>query len=174
MQKGKLWFLIGALFAVLCPAPVQAEVVVAFYSRELDVGFRTDFPHAFVVVRGKLADGRDIDTNYGFTAKSVSPALLLGSVKGEMETLKPSYYLKSEKQFEVKISDAQYGGLLALVEKWRALPGKSYNLDKRNCIHFVSDVAQTLGLKSEVPKKLVRKPRGFLQYVKSLNPWLGK
>lgn len=174
MQKGKLWFLFCVLIAALYPAAARADVVVSFYSRELGVGFRTDFPHAFVVVRGQLADGSAIDTNYGFTAKSVSPAILLGSVKGEMETLKPDYYLKSEKQFEVKISDAQYRGLLKLVEKWRALPGKSYNLDKRNCIHFVSEVAQVLGLKSDVPKKLVRKPRGFLHYVKSLNPWLNK
>jgi hypothetical protein len=174
MTKGKLWFLVWAFLAAMVPGPLHAQITVAFYSHELDVGFRTDFPHAFIVVKGMTADGRPVDTNYGFTAKSVSPAILLGSVRGEMETLKPSYYLTSEKQFEMTVSHAQYDALLAVVAKWRAMPGKSYNLDKRNCIHFVSDAAVALGLKSVVPKKLVRKPKSFLQYVKSLNPGLFK
>jgi hypothetical protein len=174
MMKGKLWFWILTLLMAFTPGVAQAQLKVAFYSHELDVGLRTDFPHAFIVVQGKTADGRTVDTNYGFTAKSVSPAVLFGAVKGTMETLKPSYYLKSEKQFEIAINDAQYSTLLAAVAKWGAVQGKSYHIDKRNCIHFVSEAAQAIGLKSNVPKALVRKPKGFLLYVKSLNPGLGK
>lgn len=174
MWKGKFWFWIVALLAAIAPGIAQAQVKVSFYSHELDVGLRTDFPHAFIVVQGKTMDGRMVDTNFGFTAKSVSPAVLFGAVAGTMETLKSSYYLKSEKQFEIIATDAQYDALLALVAKWRAVGGKSYHIDKRNCLHFVSEAAQALGLKSDVPKKLVRKPKSFLHYVKSLNPWLGK
>ncbi len=163
------------LFVVLVigtPTPVKAEVVVAFYSHDLDVGFKTDFPHAFIVVKGETADGRNVDTNYGFTAKSVSPALLMGSVSGTMETLPVSYYKKSVRQFAVKISDVQYDALLSVVEKWRLVKGKSYNLDKRNCIHFVGDVAQTLGLKVVLEKKLIKKPVAFMQSLIALNPWV--
>ncbi|MEQ1547292.1 MAG: hypothetical protein ABL918_01435 [Chakrabartia sp.] len=161
-----------AILAIGTPAAVKAEVVVAFYSHDLDLGFKTDFPHAFIVVKGETTDGRNVDTNYGFTAKSVSPALLMGSVSGTMETLPVSYYKKSVRQFAVKISDVQYDSLLSVVEKWRAVKGKSYNLDKRNCIHFVSDVALTLGLKVVLEKKLIKKPVAFMQSLIALNPWV--
>jgi hypothetical protein len=173
MVKRKLWFLIVALFAALMPGGARAKISAAFYSHELDLGLRTDFPHAFIVIKGMTPDGRAVDTNFSFTAKSVSPAILMGSVKGTMEKLKPAYYLKSEKHFEISISAAQYEALTALAAKWQAMPGKSYNLDKRNCIHFVSEAAQALGLNSTVPKALVRKPKAFLAYLKSINLGLG-
>jgi hypothetical protein len=168
----RFWQRLMIMLLMLAPAEARADVVVSFYSHELDVGFRTDFPHAFVVVQGITADGRKVDTNFGFTAKSVSPAVLMGSVYGTMETLPVSYYAKSQKQFAITITDAQYDALLALVAKWRALPGKSYNLDKNNCIHFVGEAAQVLGLKVQIEKKLVRKPKSFLLSLIALNPWV--
>ncbi len=172
MLKCKPWLLVYAVLTALLPSPAWAQVVVSFYSHELDVGFRTDFPHAFIVVKGTTADGRAVDTNYGFTAKSVSPGVLFGSVEGTMETLKTSYYAKSEKQFEIIITDAQYDALLAVVGKWRAQTGKNYNLNKRNCIHFVGDAARAMGMKVIFDQKLIKKPKGFLLYLKSLNPWV--
>ena len=66
-----IWLLGLLVFGT--PQLARAEIVVAFYSHDLDVGFKTDFPHAFIVVKGETADGRHVDTNYGFTAKSVFP-----------------------------------------------------------------------------------------------------
>jgi hypothetical protein len=164
----RLLFGFMAFLAAMLPGAARADIVVSFYSHELG----SSFPHAFVTVKGATDDGRAVDTNFGFTAKSVTPAVLMGSVAGEIELLKPKYVDSSDRQFAVKVSDAQYRALLGVVEKWRALPGKSYNLDKRNCIHFVGDVAAALGLKVEFPKKLIKKPRSFLLSLIALNPWV--
>jgi hypothetical protein len=70
------------------------------------------------------------------------------------------------------ITDAQYDGIKAIEDKWRKLPGKSYNLSKSNCIHFVADVATYLGLKVDVGKAYVKKPKAFMQRMLVLNPTL--
>ncbi len=170
MRNGKLWFLILALLAALLPGAAHAQITVAFYSHE----FGSTFPHAFFTVQGKTSKGELVDTNYGFTAKSVSPAILMGPVAGMIEISKPSYVKSSDRQFAVSISDDQYAQLLAHVEKWRTMPGKSYSLNTRNCIHFVGGAAQVLGLKVVFEKKLIKKPRSFLLALKGLNPWLGQ
>jgi hypothetical protein len=170
MSKGKLFTSLVVFFLALLPALARAEVMVAFYSHDLG----STFPHAFITIEGTTADGRKVDGNFGFTAKSVSPAILMGSVPGKIEVSFPSYVAKSDRQFAVKISDAKYYELIQLVEKWRYLPQKSYNLNKRNCIHFVGEVGQLLGLKIDMKKELLKKPKSFLLYIKSLNPWLGK
>jgi hypothetical protein len=170
MTKGKLWIWIVAMCAAWMPTALHAQITVAFYSHDLG----STFPHAFFTVEGKTSDGRVLDTNFGFTAKSVSPAILMGSVVGRIETSKPSYVQGSDRQFAVKITDTQYAALMAHVEKWRTLPGKSYNLNKQNCIHFVGEAAALLGLKVIFQQNLLKKPKSFLLYVKSLNPWLNQ
>jgi hypothetical protein len=164
-------FFFHAVIVLLALLPVQAraQVVVGFYSHELG----STFPHAFITLSGTPArGGTPLATNFGFTAKSVTPAILMGSVAGEVESLKPSYVASSDRQFAVTISDAQFDALLALVDKWRKLPGKSYNLNRRNCIHFVGEAAQVLGLKVVIDKKFVKKPRSFLLSLIALNPWV--
>lgn len=147
----------------------HAEIVVAFYSHE----FGSSFPHAFVTVKGTPEKGgAAIDTNYGFTAKSVSPAILMGPVAGRVEDVTPKYVASSNRQFSVKVSDTQYDALMGVVAKWQAIPGKSYSLNKRNCVHFVGEMAQALGLKVVFNPKLMRKPEGFLLSLIALNPWL--
>jgi hypothetical protein len=169
MVLRRLLVLSVALLAAVLPASVSAQIIVSFYAHELG----TSFPHAFVTVTGTPeAGGAALDTNYGFTAKSVSPSLLFGSVKGEVETLKPSYVASSKKQFSLTVTDQQYAALMAIVEKWRALPGKSYNLNHHNCVHFVGEAAQTLGLKVNYDKSLIKKPRSFLQAILQINPEL--
>src|SRR3546814_19176416 len=74
-----------------------------FYSHD----FGDRFPHAFIVMKGSLdATGEVVDVNYGFTATSVSPAILFGSVKGKVESSKPDYIEKSDRQFDVTVEDA--------------------------------------------------------------------
>ncbi len=160
-----------ALLALLAlqPRPVAAQVSVSFYSHELG----SSFPHAFIVLSGAPVRGGALAaSNYGFTAKSVSPSILMGSVTGIVESVDSKYIASSDRQFAVTISDGQYDALIALVDRWRHLPGKSYNLNRRNCIHFVAEVAQTLGLKVFVDPKLIKRPRSFLLSLISLNPWV--
>ena len=160
---------LGMVLAVLfMVTPVRAQVVLSFYSHDLG----STFPHAFVTLKGKTDDGRAIDTNFGFTAKSVTPAILLGSVGGKVETSKADYVASSDRQFAVRLSDLQYDAVMAVVERWRVLPGKSYNLNRRNCIHFVGEIAQTAGLRVVFEKELLKKPKSFLLSLVSLNPWL--
>ena len=170
MTRGLRLILLSLL--LLCAgltAPARAEVVVSFYSHD----FGDRFPHAFIVVKGKLdATGEDIDTNYGFTATSVSPAILFGSVKGEVQTSKPDYIAKSDRQFDVTVDDATYARLLAKVAEWRDREQPSYSLNKRNCVHFVMELAETVGLKVDRKSKLFKKPKSFLMEMRGLNPEL--
>ena len=161
--------ILGMILALfLLPTPAAAQVVLSFYSHELG----SSFPHAFVVLKGKTEEGRDVDTNFGFTAKTLTPAILMGSVRGVVETSKPSYVASSDRQFSVQLDDRQFKDLLAVVERWRTRPGKSYNLNKSNCIHFVGEVAQAVGLKVVFEKALIKKPRSFLLSLVTLNPWV--
>lgn len=153
---------------LLLASPARAEVMLSFYSHDLS----STFPHAFVVLKGRTDDGHAIDTNFGFTAKSVTPAILLGSVGGKVETSKADYVASSDRQFAVKLSDRQYEAVMAVVERWRTLPGKSYNLNRRNCIHFVGEIAQTVGLRVVFEKDLLKKPKSFLLSLITLNPWV--
>jgi hypothetical protein len=160
--------ILGMILALfLLPTPAAAQVVLSFYSHELG----SSFPHAFVALKGKT-EGRDVDTNYGFTAKTLTPAILMGSVRGVVETSKPSYIASSDRQFSVQLDDRQFKDVLAVVERWRTRPGKSYNLNKSNCIHFVGEIAQAVGLKVVFEKALIKKPRSFLLSLVSLNPWV--
>lgn len=161
--------ILGMILALfLLPAPAAAQVVISFYSHDLG----STFPHAFITLKGTTQAGESVDTNFGFTAKSVTPAILMGSVGGKIETSKPSYVESSDRQFSVKLNDQQYASVMALVDKWRTLPGKSYNLNKRNCIHFVGEVAQLVGIKVVFEKDLLKKPKSFLLSLVNLNPWL--
>lgn len=151
-------------------APARAEVVVSFYSHD----FGDRFPHAFVVLKGKVdATGEMVDANYGFTATSVSPAILFGAVKGEVQTSKPDYVAKSDRQFDVTVDDATYARLMAKVTEWRDRKQPSYSLNKFNCVHFVMELAEAVGLKVNRKSKFFKKPKSFLIEVKGLNPQLG-
>ncbi|KTE07911.1 hypothetical protein [Sphingopyxis sp. H115] len=170
MTRGlRLIFLPMLLFCAGFSAPARAEVVVSFYSHD----FGDRFPHAFVVLKGTVdATGEMVDANYGFTATSVSPAILFGSVKGKVESSKPDYIAKSDRQFEVTVDDATYARLLAKVDEWRTRDQPSYSLNKRNCVHFVMELAEIVGLAVNRKSKLFKKPKSFLMEVKELNPQL--
>jgi hypothetical protein len=164
----KFFLLLFACWAVL-PGTAFAEITVAFYSHD----FGSSFPHAFIVIKGTPSRGGEpVDANYGFTAKSVTPALLMGAVAGKIEKAEPKYIAGSDRQFAIKITDVQFDNLMALIEKWRTLPGKSYSLNNRNCIHFVGAAAQLLGLKVVFDQKLMKKPRSFMLSLITLNPWV--
>lgn len=149
-------------------SPAMAEVSVTFYSHE----FGENFPHAFFLTKGSLADGTVVNGGYGFTATSISPAILLGKVEGIVKSPSAKYISQSNAQFTVQISDSKYAELMAMVTKWKNIPQKSYMLNKRNCVHFAEDALRVLGIKSNPNTKLRKKPRSFFLEVKALNPHL--
>lgn len=162
---------LAALFAWI-PAPASAAVEIAFYSRELG---GNNFPHAFISLRGTLdATGAPVDTSFGFTARAVSPAILLGSVPGEIVVEGSRQIARSDRQFALMLGDDQYRAVIAVVERWRSRPQPSYNMNRRNCVHFVAELAAAIGLRIETPDRLMKRPRSFLQHLRSLNPSLSQ
>ena len=165
-------FLFAMVAALLLPSSaVRAEVVVTFWSHARD----RNYPHAFLVMRGRVdATGQVVDTNIGFTARSISPMVLLGSVRGQMEVLSPGYVARatSRPHFALRLNDAQYARLQAFIARWRAAPQPNYNLNSRNCVHFIMEAAAELGLVVNRASANFREPGLFLDEVMQLNPRL--
>jgi hypothetical protein len=158
-----------ALLLMLSPVQARAEIIATFYSHD----FGDYFPHTFFTLKGTVeGTGEVVDTNYGFTAKSTSPAILLGSVTGIIESKDAKYIARSNAHFTLTLDGAQYQSLIAHVEKWRNIPGKSYNLNKQNCVHFVMEAAALLGLSVNRKSKLFKKPKSFVLEMMTLNPHL--
>ena len=166
----RLALTIAALMASAVPA--HAEVEVSFHS--FNGSFFGPYPHAFVVFSGTLDDtGAVIDENYGFSARSVGPAVLLGPVAHAINAQKPQYIRTSNRHFTITVSDATYRRMKDEVIAWRDAPGKYYDLDTRNCIHFVGRIAELGGLRVDYPDDMLRKPKAWLNHVTQLNPQLG-
>lgn len=167
----RLLAIAAAWLLLAVAAPASAAVTITFYSKELGASF----PHAFVTMSGTLdGTGERIDVDYGFTAKAVTPAILMGKVGGEVISNHGANYIKaSDKHFSLVLSDAEYGRVMDTIARWRNARQPSYDLGTHNCIHFVAELAGSLGMKSEVPKNLTRKPRSYLLYLTRENrPWL--
>lgn len=162
-----------ALAALVCwTGPAWAAVQVHFHSFNGSV-LGSRFPHTFVVFDGTLdSTGERIHANYGFSAKTVSPAVLAGPVEHTIYVEKEKYINSTNRHFSVTVSDATYHRMAAEVEAWRNAPGKYYDLDKRNCIHFVGRMAELAGLKIDYPQSLLRKPKAWLNHIATLNPQL--
>lgn len=154
-------------------APAQAKIQVAFHSFNGSV-FWGRYPHTFVAFDGKLDDtGEAIHENFGFSAKSASPAVLSGPVAHIVMSEKEKYLKSTNTHFTVTVSDEIYRKMKAEVIAWRDAPGKYYDLDTRNCIHFVGRMAELAGLKVDYPKDMLRKPKAWLNHITALNPQLG-
>lgn len=147
--------------------PAQAAVTITFWSHE----FGGDFPHTFFTLRGTIdGSGVPVDANYGFTAKAVTPAILFGTVPGRLDSADPRYIESSDAQFSVILTDRQYADILQLVSAWDERTGNGrYNLNRRNCVHFVKEVARRLGLTGLDQPKLMKRPRSYLDAVEAAN-----
>ena len=164
----RLVLAVSLLFAAIA-SPAFAAVEIAFYSRELG----TNFPHAFIGLKGTVdATGERVDTSLGFTAQSVTPALLFGAVRGEVQVEVEQQIARSTRQFTVTLTDEQYRTVLGVVEEWRNAPQPSYRLRTHSCVHFVSAIAAAIGLRVDNSQRLMNRPRSFLERVKELNPQL--
>lgn len=168
--------LFTAILLLIGTSRVDAAVALTFYSHELG----TDFPHAFILLAGTDdRSGEKIDANYGFTATHISPGILFGPVKGEVfsrDSEKDARYLaSSDKHFTIQLTDEQYVAVMTTVDKWRNLKQPSYDLNRQNCVHFVADVAATLGMTVATPKGLMKKPRSFIESLTAANrQWLAE
>ena len=164
----------AAVLVLLQPAAAVAAVRITFYSHE----FGSNFPHAFITLEGQDdRTGQKINANYGFSATVVSPAILLGSVGGEVFSRAPEkeagYIASSDRHFSFALSDAEYDAVLARIDHWRNLKQPSYNLNRQNCVHFVADMAAALDMKADTPKALMKKPRSYTEYLTRTNlDWL--
>lgn len=158
--------------ALLAPTAAQAAVQVHFQSFNGSM-FWGRYPHTFVVFDGTLDDGTVVNENYGFSAKSASPAVLAGPVTHIIYVEKPKWIKTTNRHFTVTVSDATYHRMKAEVAAWRDAPGKYYDLDRRNCIHFVGRIAEMAGLRVDFPRELLRKPKAWLNHIALLNPQLG-
>jgi hypothetical protein len=170
---------LGALLALVlallgASAPARAAVTIDFYSHELTLvarGLNTYFPHALVILRGTTDDGTRVDANYGFTARTVFINILWQRVTGEMDpTPLPTGYLDgADRRFSFTLTDAQYRAVLATVERWKNWPQPSYDIDERNCVIFIKEIAQAVGLSVSDEKRFVRAPSDFLLDVAQRN-----
>lgn len=166
-----LAWLCAALLLAFGAAPVWAAVDITFYTKELG----TSFPHTFVILNGTLdRSGERIAEDYGFSAKTISPAILWGKVGGGVITDHSAGYVKgSDRHLTVTISDAEYDRVMATVERWRTAKQPTYDLDKANCIHFVAELATAIGMEAAPRKGLMRRPRSFLEAITAANrDWL--
>ena len=157
--------LFAALLAVVA-VPASAAVSITFYSKELGASF----PHAFVILEGTLdRGGPRIEEDYGFTAKTISPAILWGKVAGEVITDHTISYVKgSDRHFTLTLTDAEYDRVMATIARWRSARQPSYDLDKHNCVHFVAEIAASAGLATDT-KRFMKKPRSFLEALTAAN-----
>lgn len=158
----RLIFPILILFAAAA-GPAEAAVTMVFWSHE----FGNEFPHAFVTLRGVPdAGGPPVDTNVGFTARHLSPKLLFGTVDGRLDVARPGYMRRSDAQFAIVLTDVQYAAVLALARAWS---DSRYNLNSRNCVHFVQEAGRIAGLRGLDHPQLMKKPRSYLKAVAAAN-----
>ena len=131
------------------------------------------YPHAFVSMEGTLEDGTVVKENFGFSAKRTTLAVLNGPVEHTILVEKDKWLTRTNRHFTITITDQKYREVRALVEAWRNAPGKYYDLETRNCIHFVGEIAKIVGLEVVYPEKMMRRPKKWLNYITGLNPRLG-
>jgi hypothetical protein len=163
------WLLAALL--LLAAAPAAAAVTITFYSHELG----SSFPHAFVTMAGAPdRGGPAVNVDYGFSAKTISPAILWGRVSGEVISDHGAAYIRgSDRHFSLSLSDEDYDRVMATIARWRASPQPSYDLGTHNCVHFVADLARSVGMAADTPKALMKKPRSYLEHLTAENrPWL--
>ena len=165
--------LVLALFA----GPASAEVTLTFYAHP---GARVRdgnllFPHAFVQATGTLDEtGEPVDWAAGFTARNPGPHLLFARGAGVVELPNPRYVGEGKPYLTLVVSDADYRAVRARADWWNSPEGSVYDLQRRNCITFIADLARLAGLQTADEPSL--KPGTFLEATAALNPhaaWRG-
>jgi hypothetical protein len=139
---------------------------ITFYSHS----WGENFPHAFVILEATNEYGQTRSEAFGFTAKSLSPKILFGSVKGHVISPNARYIRQSDPHFTVSLTPSQRDAVYTVREKWSAGPASRYRLNRHNCVHFVGEIAQAAGLTINEDSEYFKKPAAFLNEVMALNP----
>jgi hypothetical protein len=169
----RLFSRLFVILALLWSGPALAEVQIHFHSFNGSVLWGR-YPHAFIVLEGTLEEsGKPVSENYGFSARKVTPAILSGPVEHMVLAETEKNIRKTNRHFTMTLSDREYQRVVQLVASWQNAPGKFYDLENRNCIHFVGEIARLLGLKVEYPGNMLRRPKAWLNHITALNPRLG-
>lgn len=153
------------LILLLVAQFAHAQVKATYYSSD----FGEFFPHAFVHLEGTLSDGTEINQYLGFTAKTISPAITMRSVDGIVLRKVPDVLRVADPQFSTIISDQQYFDIHAVADDWQNRTGRTYNLNRQNCIHFTASIIEATGLTVNWDSKNFQKPKGFLRETRNLN-----
>ena len=164
---------LACMLAWLAGQPALAQVTLSFHSFNGSVVFGR-YPHTFIVLEGTLdSTGKVINENYGYTATSVGPIMVGRTAPGKIMIEKPKYLVSTNRHFSVPLTDAQYYAVIAEVRSWWDDPAHPYDLERRNCIHFVGRIAELVGLRVQLPQNLLRRPKAWLNLVTRINPQLG-
>ena len=168
-----LWlrcFVFICVLTLVSPVVAFAQVVVSFHGHagtQVRGGFLY-FPHAYIRFSGTVeATGEPVDQAWGFTAANPGPQLLFASGPGELSRPDARYLSEAIDYAEMPISDDTYHAMQARLNHWRAGPGARYNLNRRNCITFVAEMARMAGLRT--PAENTLSPNGFLKDMTELN-----
>jgi len=153
-----------ALLLGLFPASARAEIEVGFWTRELGL----ELPHAFFTIRGTV-EGRPVEESYGFTAKTITPALLWGPVPGRIDLTTKGYMAASNRLWSVTVPDAAYPRLKALVARYSVKPGSIYRMNDRNCVHFVAEAAGAVGMRLPDGKGMMKRPTTYMMAIAAAN-----
>jgi hypothetical protein len=165
----RLRWLLACLLALVAN-PAFAAIEIRFYSKELG----TSFPHAFVELEGTDdRTGQRVHSNHGFTAKAISPAILMDSVAGDVMSVDAGYVRASHRHFSLVLTPEEYDRVQATIAKWKRLKQPSYSLNRQNCVYFVAEIAAALGMRADTPKALMKKPTSYTQSLVTANKtWL--
>jgi len=161
-----------ALIALMWSGAAMAEVQIHFHSFNGSVLIGR-YPHTFIVLEGTLSSGEAVNENYGFSARRATTEVLSGPVEHMVLAESERSVRRTNRHFSMTISDAQYRRIIAEVQRWQNAPGKYYDLETRNCIHFVGEMARILGLRVDYPQDMLRRPKKWLNHITALNPQLG-
>lgn len=166
-------FLAALFLLLLTPVQALAQISLTFHSFNGSMlGGR--YPHTFISLEGTLEDtGEQVRENFGYTAVKISPAILTGSVAGKISSEQDRYVSSTNRHFTLRLSAEQYRAIRAEIAKWAGEGGKNYNLNTRNCVHFVARIAIMAGLLADVPANMVKRPKAWLNYVTRRNPQIG-
>jgi hypothetical protein len=101
-------------------------------------------------------------------ADSPGPQLLFVSGKGVLSRPDERYLAEAIDYAAVPISDETYQTMHERLDHWREGQCSTYNLNRRNCISFVAEMARMAGL--QTPRENTLSPNGFLEDMVAMNP----
>lgn len=162
--------LITALLLWLLAWPAAAEVTVTFYGKDGNLSLtRFVSPHAYVLLEGRLDSGEPVSRRVSFGAAGGGGVeALLRAGPGVLTDYTGSEPPVGKAYLSIRISDAAFYDLTKRMDWWATPAGNLYNVYDRNCVGFVADVAQRLGLRT--PRADTWSPNGFLESMVAMNP----